>query len=69
MQNALSLWQRRNAASEISQHVLDVISRTRSYSSRAWPLPVRDIIMESNEAPVGLNQRHAARPHEQPARI
>jgi UDP-N-acetylglucosamine--N-acetylmuramyl-(pentapeptide) pyrophosphoryl-undecaprenol N-acetylglucosamine transferase len=71
MQNALRQWQRRNAASEISQHVLDVItaSQRRSSSSRTWPSPVRSIVMETTEAPVGLNQRHAARPQEQPARI
>jgi UDP-N-acetylglucosamine--N-acetylmuramyl-(pentapeptide) pyrophosphoryl-undecaprenol N-acetylglucosamine transferase len=71
MQIALSQWQRRNAASEISQHVLDVVnaSQRRSSSSRAWPLPVRNIVMESNEAPVGLNKRNAARPQEQAARI
>src|SRR6185436_17211409 len=68
MQIALSQWQRRNAASEISQHVLGVVNASQRRSS-SWPLPVRNIVMESNEAPVGLNQRHAARPQEQAARI
>ena len=70
MQKSLSLWQRRNAASEISQHVLDVVHGSqRPLSPRAWPAPVRGIVMESKEAPVGLNQHHAARPQEQPVRI
>jgi len=72
MQAALAGWQRPDAADDITRHMLGVIASAQegcssSKSPRVRP-PIRNIVMETNEAPLALRQQRASA-QEQPARL